>query len=91
MAESWDHVPEFQPTADKRHILANINTDEGFQYSVMTLDRAEEVAAEIRALGDKLVASGVEAVGYPLQWVAADLVENVTKARAPATEEKTDG
>ena len=45
------------------------------EYSSLTLARAREVSAEIRALGDRYEIEGPTILGWALQWMADDLDE----------------
>lgn len=73
MSEKWDYVPDFKLGASKREIIGELSTDAGYEFSSMSLERAAEVAAELRAMGERYETDGPTVLGWALQWVADDL------------------
>ena len=77
MTEKVDHVPDWKPNAERTGITGELHTDDGefgqFEHSDIPLTRAEEVSAEVRALGDKFEREGPAVLGWALQWMADDM------------------
>lgn len=73
MAENG-YVPVFYAANEGQMVVAELETDDGQEFSVMSAARADELVTEIMALADKLSIEGLTAVGKALEWIADDLL-----------------
>lgn len=73
MSDSWDFVPEWKADGDRKGIVGEIQTTDGYEKSAVTLERARELEAMLRQLGTTIEADGPAVLGWALQWMADDM------------------
>lgn len=85
MSEQWDFVPVFEADAERKGVVARLNTAEGMEYSAMSLPKAKLVRAELDIWATKFADSGP----MVLAWAICEIANDLAKAIATCEEART--